>query len=80
MCHQGTAQTDGKYCSYATVDSFGFRTVSDVFAGTFMAKTNFHNDQMIREDKDRRVESTKQKAAFVFAVHPPAAHAPTFTP
>lgn len=52
-------------------DYFGLCTVSDVFASTLTAKTYFHIEQMIREDKDRHAESTKQKAAFVFASEEP---------
>lgn len=36
-----------------------------------MAKTYFHIEKMIREDKDRHAESTKQKAAFVFPSEEP---------
>lgn len=53
------------------VDSFGLCTVSDVFEWTLTAKTYFHIEKMIREDKDRHAESTKQKAAFVFPSEEP---------
>lgn len=66
--------------SYESVDSFGLCTESDVSVWTFMAKTYFHIDKMIREDKDRQAEITKQKPAFVFPseVHPTPPNTPHF--
>lgn len=67
---RGTLKRMGSHESLM-VDCFGLCTVSDVFERTLMAKTYFHIEKMIRGDKDRHAESTKQKAAFVFSSEEP---------